>query len=351
MHAMPLNFQTLQKVFLGIGCVGLIISCLMTYKFGSTMSWLHAVALCLVTIAAAFIFPAQKLIQDMGLGGKGRAMKAAGVFFVCLELFSHLGYTIGMREKSTLEATVQTAAYQNTQDALASEKTNLAFWREQLKGLQEQNAWTATVTADGLRAQIATADTSIAQETKRGGCGPKCLDLMKNKADLEARIATVEKADDLAKRIEATQRILDGKTETAVAAKSGFSAARAQTDFVSQLYLIVTGSEAEKALNPDATTLSVTGILIGFFIAVGATALPTTAFYVAFFGVKGKAPQQAGLDVSKLTAIDANLGKVTVGKRFDEGHHMTVNLQDVGEDLRRALKDMANGARASLAVA
>lgn len=344
MHAMPLNFQTLQKVFLGVGVVGLIISCMMTYKFGATMSWLHAVALCLVTIAAAFIFPAQKLIQDMGLGGKGRAMKAAGIFFVCLELFSHLGYTIGMREKSTQEATVQTAAYKNTQEAVDSEKTNLAFWREQLKTLQDQNAWASTVTADGLRAQLATAEKRIADEGKRGGCKSKCLVLMDAKAALEGKIATAEKVDDLTKRIEATQRILDGKTDKAVASKAGFSAARAQTDFVSQLYLIALGTEAEKALNPDATTLSVTGILIGFFIAVGATALPTTAFYVAFFGVKGKlAPQP-------VSALDANVGKVTASllAKAPEKSNLTVNFKDLSDDIREALGDLARSARPAL---
>ena len=168
---------------------------------------------------------------------------------------------------------------------------------------------------------------------------------MEKKADIEAKIATAEKVDDLTKRIEATQRILDGKTETAVAAKSGFSAARAQTDFVSQLYLIVTGSEAEKALNPDATTLSVTGILIGFFIAVGATALPTTAFYVAFFGIKSQRPITAGL-----SAIDANIGKMTASKAMNGGN-TTITVQDLSDDLRDALKVMARSARTGLAAA
>ena len=46
------------------------------------------------------------------------------------------------------------------------------------------------------------------------------------------------------------------------------------------------GVEAKAALNPDAVQLTVTQILIGFFIAMGATFLPTTAFYLAFFGKK-----------------------------------------------------------------
>lgn len=62
---------------------------------------------------------------------------------------------------------------------------------------------------------------------------------MEDKANLEARIATAEKVEDLSKRIEATQRILDGKTEKAVTVKAGFSAASAQTDWMGKIYYYV----------------------------------------------------------------------------------------------------------------
>lgn len=294
MHAtIPANWNTLRRVFLGLGAVGLLISCAMTYKFGSAMSWLHAVSLVTVTIMAAFIFPAKRFIAELGASKAARIVGILGCFFVALEFYSHLGYTVGMRNKASLEANVQTAAYKNTQDALASEKTNLTFWRKQLEDLKSQNEWTATVTAEGLRAQLASADKKIELEGKRGGCKTKCLRLMEEKGALEAKIATAEKVDDLTKRIEATQRIVDGKTEKAVTTKTGFSAAAAQTDWMGKIYLLATGTEAEQALNPDQVTLTVTDIVIGFFIALGATTLPTTAFYFAFFGVSPTAPVSA----------------------------------------------------------
>ena len=235
MHANPASWQTLQRIFLALGAVGLLISCAMTFKFGYAMSWLHAVALVTVTVMAAFIFPAKRFLREFGATGAARIVGVLGVFFIALEFYSHLGYTVGMRNKATLEATVQTAAYKNTQDALESEKTNLAFWRTQLSELKQQNAWTATVTADGLRASLEAADKKIELETRRGGCKRKCLVLMEDKANLEARIATAEKVEDLSKRIEATQRILDGKTEKAVTVKAGFSAASAQTDWMGKI--------------------------------------------------------------------------------------------------------------------
>lgn len=280
------SFATLQRIFLGVGFVGLFVSVAMTAKFGASMSWLHAIALVTVTVAAAFIFPFRAFVESTGNKAASRSLMALGVFFVGLEFFSHLGYTIGMRERSSVEATAQQASYQAQQSAMAEEQTNLAMWREHLAKLQAENAWVATVSADGLKAQVAAADLAIQQETARGGCGPRCLKLTREKGDLENRIALAEQASDLSSKIEATQRILDKKTEVASAAKVGFSPVKAQTDFVGQIYLAMTGTEGEKALNPDAVTLSFTQIFIGLFIALGATFLPTAAFYMAFFGHK-----------------------------------------------------------------
>ena len=330
MHATPASWQTLQRIFLGLGAVGLLISCAMTFKFGYAMSWLHAVALVTVTVMAAFIFPAKRFLREFGAIGPARIVGILGVFFIALEFYSHLGYTVGMRNKATLEATVQTAAYKNTQDALESEKTNLAFWRKQLTDLKQQNAWTATVTADGLRASLEAADKKIELETRRGGCKRKCLVLMEDKANLEARIATAEKVEDLSKRIEATQRILDGKTEKAVTVKAGFSAASAQTDWMGKIYLLGTGTDAKDALNPDDVTLTVTDIVIGFFIALGATMLPTTAFFFAFFGIRTDEP----VSVSPLKPK-----AVTPAVQAPAGvHHNHVSISD--DRAIRELKEM-----------
>lgn len=282
------SFATLQRIFLGVGFVGLAVSCLMAFAFGISMSLLHAVALCLVTICAAFIFPFRAFISRMGFTGAARTLTVLGTFFLAVELFTHLGYTIGQRQDSTVHAVAQTASYEAAQEARAEERANLAMWREHLAKLKADNVWVATVSADGLRGQLSTSDEAIAQQKRRGGCGPKCLALMKDRAALEERIALAEQASDLTKKIEATQRILDKKTEVATTAKVGFSPVKAQTDFVGQLYLLTTGAEGEKALNPDAVTLSVSQILIGLFIALAATFLPTASFYMAFFGHQPK---------------------------------------------------------------
>lgn len=341
MHAIPMNFQTIQKVCLGVGLVGLVVSCLMTYKFGATMSQLHAVMLCLGTIIAAFIFPAKKFIHDMGFLKIAKNVGRVGVFFICLELFAHLGYTIGMRELSISEAGTQTVAYKIRQESVASEVANMDMWRKQLADLKARNkahseknqGWLVSVDPVAMQSQLEAIDQQIANEAKRVRCGDKCEKLKTQKGQLASLIGNIKEENDLTTRIEATQRILDGKAEKAATIKSGFSSSKAQTDFFGKMWTLISSGDGTAAMNPDEVTTTVSGWIIGLFIAIGATALPTTAFYLAFFGVGVAAVAASKIDASRLTAIDAKMPGET---------KYTLKMEDMSDDIRdmlRGIKD------------
>jgi hypothetical protein len=342
------SFRTIQKIFFGVGCAGLAVSVMMVFKFGYSMSVLHAVALSLTSFACAFIFVAAEYLDRMGFRWGARWVRTVGVGFFCLELFAHVGYTVGQRSHSTDDAIAQTVVYDNRQEQLASNKQNLAMWRDQLAKLQADNAWTATVKADGLRASLDSANKAIELEEQRGGCKAKCLGLMRQKADLENRIATVELREDLTKRIEATQRLVDKHTETAVETKKGFSPVKAQTDFVSQIYLLATTSEAEKALKPDNVTLTVSQILIGFMLALGMTVLSPAAFYIAFCkadalagSLNGKA---AATPVATALVPAASTHTNTVYERVVEDAEEVRRLKAQIEAEKQAERDRAKAA-------
>jgi hypothetical protein len=185
-----------------------------------------------------------------------------------------MGYTVGHRVRDTQETGVVNATYKQAQESLASEKQNLQLWRDQLAKLQEQYAWAPTVSADGLRAKLASHDKAIALETARGGCKGKCLTLMKAKADTEEKIAIAEQATDLKKRIEATQRILDRKGETAKTTEFKTSKIVNQTNFAAQLWTA--------NIEPDAEAREWTQIGIGFIISLVTTFLPAAMWFIAF---------------------------------------------------------------------
>ena len=263
-----------KLVMLYIGIAAALVAVWMTFSYGRTMSFAHGVSMGLLTLVAAFIWTAADHYRKIGQKYAGTALMVLGVLFTTVEYFSHIGYTVGNRVTVTEEVGIVNTAYQQNQDAVTEDKANLEMWRKQLADLKEQNAWTASVTADGLRANLASADKAIELETKRGGCKSKCLALMEKKADLESRIATAEQVGDLSKRIEATQRILDGKRTTATKSEFKSSPIVNQTKFAAQL--------ATQEIEPSKEAMNWTQILIGALIAFVTTFLAPTCFYIVF---------------------------------------------------------------------
>lgn len=349
MHKSPASFQILQKIFLGLGAAGLLVSCAMTAKFGATMSTAHAFGLVLVTIMAAFIMPAIRFVKEAGVSRSGcNVLMALGIFFLGVEFFSDLGYTIGTREKSTVEASVQKTAYKIQQDRLSDSRKNVSLWTKQLEDLKAASPWVASVSADGLRAQLAVMDKDIELETRRGGCGVKCRGLMAKKADVENKIATAEEVNSYAEKIAAAQRLADSATDKAVDTKEGFSAVTSQTSFVAQLYGIATGDDAQAALNPDQTRMTLTQILVGFFIALSVTALPATAFYFGFFGKRIETAEaesiwerQAKRNVEKVRAVPSELaaygGHLKSEIRIDDERGLNRFKEEIASHADRAL--------------
>jgi hypothetical protein len=223
------------RFFFGLGVVSLAVAAGMTFKFGWSMSVLHALGLAVLSIVAGFLPEAAYRMSEEGKQGLGIVIAALAVPLLGVEYFSHVGYTVGQRVENVQQASVHNTKFEDTRDSLESDKANIAMWREHLSQLQAENAWVATVSPDGLKAQVAAADLAIKQEEARGGCGPKCLKLTKEKGDLENRIALAEQASNLTKQIEATQRIIDGKTTKAAEATFESSPVVNQTAFVAKM--------------------------------------------------------------------------------------------------------------------
>lgn len=302
MHSNVLSFDTLRKTALVVGVVGLIFSLRMVYKFGYTMSFEHAVALSAVAVFAAIIFPMRRFIAEAGASRTTlHTLAAVGWLFLGLEMFSHLGYTIGQRTLSTSDASVQTTSYNARTAALDDERAALKTWQARYDELTAGNPWLTTVTAEGLRAQVAVHEKDIELETARGGCKAKCRVLMDKKAKLDEQIAKAEERSKLDKQIEATRRKLDEKTAIVSSIKTGHSSAGTQTRFVGQLVGLFTADNAAQALDPDAVTLTLTDIVIGFFMALGSTLLPTAAFYLAFWG--GRSPASVSRSASVISNV------------------------------------------------
>ena len=271
------ELEPFGRFCLGLGAAALGAAAAMSFDFGWGVSIKHAVFLAVLTIVAAFGPMASEMLWSRGRRGVAVAVALICAPLLAIEFYSHAGYTAGLRGSNIETATVQNTRYDAAQDAAKDDATNLSLWRKQLAALLEANAWAGTVKADGLRAQLASAEEAIRQEERRGGCGPKCLTLMKDKEQLQARIATVEQASDLTTRIEATQRILDGKRRVAMTTEHKSSAVAHQNDSLrTWVALVVNGDTKASPLQAVAAEQSA-----NLAMAIAGTGLPAFAFFLA----------------------------------------------------------------------
>lgn len=271
------DLDAFGRFWLALGLGSLAAAAAMSADFGLGVSVKHGLFLAVLSIVAAFGPMAAER-----LWGLGRKWPAIATALICvpllgIEFYSHAGYTAGLRGSNIEQATVQNTRYDSAQQAVTEDEANVKLWREQLAALLAQNAWAATVTADGLRAQIASAQKAIDLEAARGGCKSKCLERMKEKAEIERQIATAEQKSDLTARIEATQRILDKKRETASTTEHKSSAVDHQNKFlVKTVALFVNGSTSASDLQAMGAEQSV-----NLAMALAGTGLPAFALFMA----------------------------------------------------------------------
>ena len=322
MHPMN-DIATVRKVALYVGIPALAVAVAMTFQYGKSMSFLHAVCLGLLTIAGSIIWPYVKHIRTDKIASN--AFRCVGALFLAVELFSHLGYTVGTRVMEAETTGVTNAIYESNQAAAKDDAANLELWRKQLKDLTEQNAWAATVKADALRSQLETADKAIANETARGGCKSKCEAKMRERDAIAEKVGKVEQVEDLTKRIEATQRILDGKRTAANKTEFKTSAVVAQTGFVAQL--------ATQSLDPDKASLTWTTIAIGFLVSLVSTFLAPVMFSIALGPVSASEATAYAVESLKAKAapVKDDAGNNIFNVTDDEGKLM---LRDIAKRLK-----------------
>jgi hypothetical protein len=175
------------------------------------------------------------------------------------------------------DAHIQNTRYDDGRAQVADNKANLDLWKKQLVALNTENAWAATVSAVGLRADLKTANEAVDQEKARGGCGPRCLAKMKSRDAIAQKIAVVEKSEDLTKRIEATQRLVDKYRVASAQIEHKVSSVDLQNQFLAKTVALVSSGSLQPTAIEDAGSDQV----INFSMAMAGTGLPALCFFLA----------------------------------------------------------------------
>jgi hypothetical protein len=276
------NLSPWGKFWTVLGLATLAAAATMSFEFGSGVSRAHALFLACLSFVTAFAPEAAFGQWEKNRKGIGVAIALLCTPLFAIEFFSHAGYTAGLRGSNIEGAQVQNARYDGAQEAAKEDKANLEMWKRQLATLMELDAWTATVKADGLREELATLKGRIEEEKKgtrgrKAGCGKECERLQDEMKLVAERLGKVEQREDLSKRIEATQRILDKKRDVASATEHKSSPVEHQQRFLSKAVAIFgTGS-----LKPTEYIDAGTEQSVNLAMALAGTGLPALALFIA----------------------------------------------------------------------
>ena len=265
------------KFWLTIGLGTLAAAAAMSWDFGSSVSIKHALFLALLSVVTAFA--PEAAYRQWKLGAKGVAIAIAIVcapLFI-IEFYTHAGFTAGLRGHNIVDAKVANVKYAGAQEAVSEDKTNLEMWRKRLAALETEHAWTASVTAEALRAQLANANLAIDLESKRGGCKSKCLARTKERDDIATKIALAEEKADLTGKIEATKRVLAQTREKAATTEYKHSSVDHQNQFLAKAVALISAG----SLEPSELTSEAAQQSVNLAMAIAGTGLPAFALFIA----------------------------------------------------------------------
>lgn len=277
-HEMFGEMTAWGRFWLYLGLMTLVWAAAMSYSFGAEISFKHAAFLTCLSAVAAFLPDAARQQWDDGRKSIAVVLGLISLPTLLIEFYTHAGYTAGLRGSNIETANVQNMRHDGAQSTAAENKALLASFTKQLEAFRAKNGeWVTTVSADGLRKQIAVHDKAIENETARKGCKTKCEGLMRAKSEVEAKIATIEEGNALAAKVIAQQAIVDKKRDVAATVEHKSSAVDHQNKFLAKsVSLISNGS-----LNPSEIMTEGAQQTVNLAMALAGTGLPALALFVA----------------------------------------------------------------------
>lgn len=265
------------KFWMWAGIITLICSMGMAYDYGSQVTWKHGLVMGALSFATAFLLEEAYSYWKRGLTGVAIGLTIVSIPMFWQETKSHIAYTAGFRTASVEKVKVQNTKYNGAQDDVNKLDEQIAFWTKRRSSLIEQNGWTATVTADALRARLDGMNLAIKQEEARGGCKAKCLDRTKERDEVASRIAVLEETKGLDDRIkQANDKLAELRTK-AGAIEHQTSIVEHQTDFLQKAVAFALNKGDSKASPTMAEGVDIENTIM---LALMPVMLPALCFFM-----------------------------------------------------------------------
>jgi hypothetical protein len=292
------QFTPVGKFWLTLGIVSLIVDAAISYKYGVSLTTLHGLGFALVAIFFALL-PDQAWTEfESKRAASGTVLAILCIPLGIVALYSHLGYGASVRVGDVQQTAVQNAKYDGGREQVEEAKTSAAMFTKRLSTLEAEraalvaaNPWAPTVSADGLKAQLAAMEGDMIFKRSKS-CADVTIKESRSfcdkRADLQTRIGSVEKvnslADDISKlnmQIDATRKVIASAREKADTTAYTSSAVVNQTNVAAQLFMAMNGADMEKAIDPDKVTFSFVNIFIAGAGSLAFMIMAPVGFFVA----------------------------------------------------------------------
>lgn len=271
-------------------------------------------ALAICTFASAYIWTVRSFAVRGGASASvTTAMLVAGILFTSMDALTNAGSLLWQRAGAANEAQVTNIRYEDGRRAVEDAEARIKMMTARIDELKAANPWVTTVSADGLKGRIPALEEAVAQEARRGGCGPRCLKLKEELAGLMDQIGKAEQLGKHESMLAAAHRSLEKAREIASGRETIVSATGSQSHSLARLGTLVAFNPT---LDPSEETQEWTSYVVGLLIAVFLTFGPMMLNWVGFGAwrdsfKKASQDETADGDASALHAVQAAQGQST----------------------------------------
>jgi len=252
-------------------------------KFGWSIATEMAIIYAAVSLASGILLVFVVFFNRIGWAWMSRGLGFAWALAFAFNCWSNMGVSTANRMGEVQSAKVQQTTYAGRQSKIEESERSLNLFEGQLASLLEQNAWAATVTADGLRKQVEGLKAAEASESRLGGCGRKCRAIQDQIASIQGQIAVAEQSSDLTQRIDATKKVLAKLRADLAGTDAGISSTANQSTLYAKLISF------NLAADPDAAMVTAanegTGVATAIIVAVLASVVTLVAAWPVLMAV------------------------------------------------------------------
>lgn len=207
----------------------------LTAAFGLSISIGMMLGLAVIAFMSAYLPAILIELSSTSFKNVFRVGVAVAAVITVIDITTNVSTGGAHKTSDVVQAHVQQTKYEDNRANVAELEGKYAFLENRQKQLEGHKGWKGMKPAAAYEGEIAAKEEAIAQESRRGGCGPICLGLKQELAELVGNHAVAAEHERNAKMLAATIEALKKVREQAAAVDRGESAVETQNWRLSSL--------------------------------------------------------------------------------------------------------------------